>query len=182
MARRKLIWSRQAPATTSLNRTAGTIGGALETQDLLSVFRTQAGISAGPVGLTVVRLRMRIYWQISVADDLASVNSLGGVYFGVRTWDLRQIAIQDAFEDTTVGPQTDPHADWMAWGVVPMKGYVDSATPFGFGWEDVDIRSMRKFDELGETLGLTLQSTSTVGIGTALPLVVASTSALLALP
>lgn len=181
MARRKLVWARMAPTTTSVTRIAGGVGQAVEIQDLLATFRSQAGLLKGPAGLTAVRLRMTIEWHADVAADMMSIRQ-NGFYYGVRVMDWNDVALQDITEVPDRGPQLDPHADWMTWGRIPVK-YQDTTnvpTVQAGGWAEVDVRSMRKMEELGQTIALTLQTTlPTAG---AAPVVVASHSILLALP
>lgn len=105
-----------------------------------------------------------------------------GLYYGIRTYDRADLADQEATERVNQGPMLDPHADWMTWGRVPIKQVDGAATPTAVGWEEVDVRSMRKFDELGMTLGLAVQSTSSRALGSAVGVVLASVSVLLALP
>lgn len=182
MARRKLVWARLAPGITSLTRINGALGGGIESQDLLQDYRTFAGLIRGPVGVTVVRIRMSIEWHADTGGDSVSIRQ-NGFYYGVRVAEYADVATQEATEVPNRGPQLDPYADWMAWGCIPAKFTYQPtapATPIVSGWEDVDVRSMRKMDELGQTLQLVLQSTlPTAGPG---PVVRASTSVLLALP
>lgn len=185
MARRKLIWARLAPAITSLNNTSAGIGGSLESQDLLSDFRTEAGLLRGPVGCTVMRVRLSInaVIQSTAPNVLPSINA-NGMYYGIRVFDQSELTVQETIEAPAVGPQLDRHADWMAWGRVPMKAFAGTpgvATSTGIYWVDVDVRSMRKMEELGQTLGLIVQTTSAV-VGGTIDQVVAATSVLLALP
>lgn len=184
MARRKLVWARMAPAMTTLNVVANTVGGAIETQDLLSTFRTQAGLIRGPVGLTVMRVRLTFHWSgdASQYTDMA----VSPLYFGLKVQDYQAAVAEEAAEIPTRGPQLDPHADWMAWGQLPWKETTQdsSGNVTGIlGWHEVDVRSMRKIDELGQTLVLLVQGTAsaeTIG-GPAYAMVVSS-SVLVALP
>lgn len=188
MARRKLIWARMAPAVTSLSVATNGNGGLVEVQDLLTTFRTQAGITAGPVGLTVMRIRMQVSLYLPGTSFFGEIASVGGVYYGIKVTDLSDAVQQEAIEQVPRGPQTDPHADWMAWGRAPVRnigdgGALSTNVPIGMGSTEVDVRSMRKFDELGQTLLLSMQSTSAgATIGSAVPGVLVSTSVLLALP
>lgn len=188
MARRKLIWARMAPAVTSLTTVANTVGGLVETNDLLQTFRTQAGITAGPVGLTIMRIRMQISLYLPATSFFGEIASVGGVYYGIKVVDLIDAQSQEVAEQPLRGPQLSPHDDWMTWGRAPVRAIPDTTggapgVPIAIGTTEVDVRSMRKLDELGQTLLLCLQSTSAAaGIGSAVPGVVASTSVLLALP
>lgn len=183
MARRKLIWSRMAPAATILTRINGGNGGAVESQDLLQSYRTEAGITRGPVGLTVMRIRMQLQFFGDTVNDVVSyATGIGGLYYGIKVTDFADILSQEAAELPARGPQLDPHADWMAWGVCPMKALSTQVSPaiVAIGYCDVDVRAMRKIDELGQTLGLWLQGTQPT-VGAAVQ-VRATTSVLLALP
>lgn len=180
--RRKLVWARMAPAMTSLTGVNAAAGGAVESQDLLTDFRTQMGITAGPVGLTVMRIRMHISWVSPILATEAAGTAIG-VYYGIKVADLTDLTSQETTELPGRGPQIDKHVDWMAWGRVPMKnvGYsAAGAVLNGAGWEEVDVRSMRKLDELGQTLGLWVQATNSAG--TTVSGVTVSTSVLVALP
>lgn len=181
MARRKLIWARMPRATTSLTRINGSTGGGIESQDLLADFRTQMGVTAGPVGLTVMRVRMFIQWAADVVNDGVSIDA-NGLYFGIKVFDTLDLSTQETTEVPARGPMLSPHDDWMAWGQVNTKTlYRAGGTTDRYqGWMEVDVRSMRKIDELGQTLGLQCQSTlPTAG---AVPQCLTSTSVLLALP
>lgn len=180
--RRKLVWARMAPAITSLSQINASVGGAIESQDLLTDFRTLMGIGAGPPGITIMRIRMHISYltSSSIADQLTSGL---GVYYGIKVCDLTDLVSQETTELPSRGPQIDKHADWMAWGRVPVKNTTSTsagAVTFIGGWEDVDVRSMRKIDELGQTLGLWVQATNSAGGANSGYQV--STSVLVALP
>lgn len=179
MARRKLIWARMCPAITALGRVTGGVGGTVETQDLLQTYRTLAGITRGPVGLTVMRVRLQIHIAVTSVNGAAADYLSHGLYYGIRVEDFNSAVLQETTEIPDMGPQSDPHADWMAWGrVQPVATY---PTDNIIGTADVDVRSMRKLDELGQTLVLYMQGTVASASQTVLP-VLASTSVLLALP
>lgn len=181
MARRKLIWARMCPAITTFTNVGTGVGGAVETNDLLQTYRTQAGITRGPVGLTVMRIRLQITWQADPDNGLSSILQQG-LYFGIKVADFQDVANQEVSEVISRGPQVDMHADWMAWGrVQPAFSYAGTDAPTAIvGTADVDVRSMRKLDELGQTLMLAVQTTLPDITDT--PLVYCSTSVLLALP
>lgn len=152
MARRKLIWTRQAPAISSLTRISSATGGVIETHDLLTAYRVQAGLLAGPVGITAMRIRMNIQYSIpvSLGSTAADILSLG-MYYGIKVIDKAQSDAMDITEVPAFGPQLSPHDDWMAWGTVPVKvpTYTAGALESVSGWLEADVRSMRKVDELG---------------------------------
>lgn len=181
MARRKLIWARMPRATTTLTRINGSTGGGIETADLLADFRTLMGVTAGPVGLTVMRIRLFIEWRADQTNDSISIQA-NGLYYGIKVMDLLDASTQETTEVPARGPMLSPHDDWMAWGQVNTKSALNIGAPsYQYaGWSEIDVRSMRKIDELGQTLVLQVQSTlPTAG---ATPSVLSTTSVLLALP
>lgn len=179
MARRKLIWARMAPAITSLGRVAGGVGQTVETQDLLQTYRTLAGITRGPVGLTVMRVRLQVTYVAVGTNGVAADYLVHGMYFGIRVEDFNSALLQETTEVPDLGPQLDPHADWMAWGrVQPVATY---PTDNIVATADVDVRSMRKIDELGQTLVLAMQTTVSSASQATINCS-ATTSVLLALP
>lgn len=178
MARRKLIWVRQPLAITSLTNVSAGINGAIETNDLLQVFRAEAGLLKGPVGLTVMRVRAHFSLDLVNDGPTSSIRSVGGVYYGIRVFDTQELIDLDANEVVARGPVSDPHADWMTWGRIPVKQ--TTGTVF-LASQEVDVRAMRKLEELGQTLGIAMQSTSAVATGS-VGGVYASTSVLVALP
>lgn len=184
MARRKLIWARTPFAVTSLEGVAAGTGGAIEVQDLLAPYRTEAGITRGPVGLTVVRIRMTIGFDVTATDasgTVAQIRAIGGIYYGIRVYDFPELAAEEAAGIVARGPMIEPHLDWMTWGRVPVRhtSVPVAASTNIIGNADVDVRSMRKIDELGQTLGLAVQTTSG---GAGVAAITCQTSVLLALP
>lgn len=184
MARRKLIWSRVPFAVTSLEGVAAGTGGAIEVQDLLGPYRAEAGITRGPVGLTVMRIRMSLGFDVTSTDaagTVAQIRAIGGIYYGIRVYDFAELAAEEAAGIVARGPMIEPHLDWMTWGRVPVR-YATvpvAASTTIIGNVDVDVRAMRKIDELGQTLGLVVQTTSG---GAGVSAIGCATSTLLALP
>lgn len=172
--RRKLIWARMTPAISVLaNVGAGSEFN--ESQDLLQTFRTQAGITAGPVGLTVMRMRFAINAQV----PLGTVNFRQGV-LGVRVMDTTE-ALAAEVDATPYSPTNDPHADWMCFEPFGPK---DLEGTTGVIDHHVDVRSMRKLDELGQTLVAIVSSVppNAGPVGTILSNFSVTSSVLLALP
>lgn len=178
MARRKLIWARQPLAITTLTNINASQGGSIESNDLLAGFRSEAGLLKGPVGLTAMRIRLHINFDLTTDGITNTVRQFGGIYYGVRVFDTTELSELDVTELPNRGPYLDPHADWMTWGRVPAKTNIGTNV---VGWEEVDVRSMRKIEELGQTLGLVLQATTGSATGV-LQTITASTSVLFALP
>lgn len=141
------------PAISSLAN-IGAASAFTESQDLLQTFRTQAGITAGPVGLTIMRMRFHISTQ-----DLAFANATAFV-LGVRVMDSTEAALAET-EAATFSPTADPHADWMCFEPFASKSAVSG--PLGIIDHSVDVRSMRKLDELGQTLVAVVSSVPPFG-------------------
>jgi len=183
VARRKLIWARMAPAMTSLTIQTNAAGGMNESQDLLQTFRTQAGITRGPVGLTIMRMRLTFHYDgdATLYADLRA----NPIYFGIKVEDFVDQTFYETNEGSLRGPQLNPHADWMAWGELPPKAVFVNSSGVVAGcthWSEVDVRSMRKVEELDQTLSLIVQGTTSAGtIGQPFPFT-CSASVLLALP
>lgn len=172
--RRKLIWARMTPAISVISNVAAGSPYS-ESQDLLQTFRTQMGITAGPVGLTVMRMRFGIN---TTQFPLVATPQL---IFGVRVMDTTEAAAAE-IDATPYTPAADPHADWMCFEPIGPESWSGSA---GFHVLDhqIDVRAMRKLDELGQTLVAVLGSVPPNGGGAAavIPIFVTS-SVLLALP
>lgn len=172
--KRKLVWARMTPAISSVaNVAAGTQF--TESQDLLTTFRTQAGLTAGPVGLTVMRMR----FSVSCAEF--STGSAAQFVLGVRVMDSQE-AVAAETDATAYSPAvSDPHADWMCFepfsavsAVTSVSGRVEHA---------IDVRSMRRLDELGQTLVAVLGTVGPYGGAAATSIAISVTSSvLLALP
>lgn len=173
--RRKLIWARMVPAITSVaNNAAGTQYN--ESQDLLQTFRTQAGITAGPVGLTVVRMRFHV-----AANAWPNANVVQAV-LGVRVMDTTE-ALAAETDATPYSPTSDPHADWMCFEPFGTESIGNVGIGGGVVDHHVDVRAMRKLDELGQTLVAIVSTVPPVAGAPANVFAVSVTSSvLLALP
>lgn len=144
-----------------------------EAQDLLATFRTQAGITAGPVGLTVMRMRFAVSSQ---AFPFASAPQM---IFGVRVMDQQEATLAE-LDATSYSPAvSDPHADWMCFE--PFGPRSAATSVLGVVEHHIDVRSMRKLDELGQTLVAVLGTLPPYGALQSLSVSVTS-SVLLALP
>lgn len=170
--RRKLIWARMSPAISSITN-IGAGSPYSESQDLLQTFRTQAGITAGPVGLTVMRMRFAIHSQTMPSNAAAQLT------FGVRVMDTTE-ALAAEIDATPYIPANDPHADWMCHeplGPLALNGALFIVNHY------IDVRAMRKMEELGQTLVAVLGSVPPNGGGAANTFTISvSSSVLLALP
>lgn len=153
MARRKLIWARGPAFTQAFGAPAAAFW-----FDPLSGFRVQMGVVRGPPGITIMRSRYSFF-----------VANIGAGAYPIWTA-ARVIGIESLLEAQTdpvhaleLSPQTDPHNDWMMYeplypnhGADPVTGVPNAAT------FDIDVKSMRKADELGETLGLVISKPASV--------------------
>lgn len=174
MSRRRTVWARFVGSPFGL--TAAAEG---DVVDILTPFRVQMGLAAGPAvggppGITIVRIRM----------DVFSASLTGGaIPFWVGIRKINRVDLDEASvggtEGLEVSPNRDPHADWMAYhvcypnhGADPTTGVPNAHT------SHVDVRAMRKIDEVGDTLGLFVGKELSVAAAT----VFISTSVLVMLP
>lgn len=158
--RRKRIWAREHNTFTLAAST-------LTTADLLTDFKTAYGANA-VLGATVARIR----GFISVTQD----GALGAV---VDT----ALAILVDTSTAAPSPFTDFSTNWMyyhRWGnqvqFVDTGNAVTTSQPWPF-YFDLDVKAMRKCEELGQTLMLCVE----VGAGNPIDVTV-DTSTLLLLP
>ncbi|WP_157034563.1 hypothetical protein [Corynebacterium jeddahense] len=135
--RRKMIWVRDVGASPAATPTGAT--------DLLTDFRALNG-GAQPLGVTVTRMRGRLAAQVSASPTFLTDMTVGAIVLP-RTIPAADIPT----------PVTDLHADWLMWQ--PMDGLGQgAASAAGFSVE-IDVRSQRKMDEVGETLWLAWEGT-----------------------
>jgi len=110
--------------------------------NLLEDFETALGSQV--IGATVGRVKMTVAWDTTTTS--AALDSLVlGIIVAPSTMDPGVDLI----------PLTEPHLDWMYWSkrfpFEEAKGVSGS-----FMWE-LDVKAMRKLEELGETLWLAVQ-------------------------
>jgi len=120
---RRRVWIQTGSTVTG----AGPFG-----IDALQDFRTKMGITAGPVGLTVVR-------SVGWINCTAGTTIYTGLLVGSSTLD-----IADA------DPSVDFYEDWMFHDKI--SGVINEDRSGGSAFHRFDIRSKRRLDELGETL------------------------------
>lgn len=135
-ARRKLVWARIAEEQFSV--AAGEFNGL----NLLNQFETAYG--ANLIGCTVVRIRLR--YSAFIADTTGQPVAA----MGVRVADDANIT--SAIATDPLGPLNDLHADWMMWDTTHAS-LVQPAASTNEGpllSRYMDIKSMRKFEELGQ--------------------------------
>lgn len=132
---RKKVWTRSFIGQTTLAAAAGSYSLPLAS------FETDYG--AQLLGVTVARIRAQLWIQ--------APNGRNGYLYGFR------IATADTVADLAPAPAqapgTMPNADWMAYGLAHAgaQGGLDNLV-------DVDVRSMRKLDELNQTLLLAVEN------------------------
>lgn len=94
-------------------------------------------------------MRIRVQWRLL---DTTSQSRL--VILGIRPY--TQSPVDSANElDEVDGPAADPHADWMAYDSMVLAGDGDSV---GVPQRDLDVKSMRRLDEVSDSLALSLQA------------------------
>jgi len=134
LPRRKLVWARTSTETTFATAAPFTPFQA----DLLAGFVARYG--ADPVGCTVARIRGYV--------QCTSTVTLTPLVVAARTGTEGEVAATD-FNPMTAGE----YNDWMMYE--PMLAGLAAREPFGdVGARLVDIKSMRKLEELDETLFL----------------------------
>lgn len=143
-ARRKLIWVHSTD--TDL---ATTTNGQF---DVLSDFRTVMGLTANVPGITIARIRATLQY---VYDPLVPATSLSGLMVGFRV---------DTLGSTPARPASQPNADWMyrKWFSDSQPGQViDPAAGPAMSAAEIDVKSMRKLEEVQQTLLFLWERTST---------------------
>lgn len=134
LPRRKLVWARTSTETTFASAAPFTPFQA----DLLAGFVARYG--ADPVGCTIARIRGYV--------QCTSTVTLTPLVVAIRTGTEGEVAATD-FNPMTAGE----YNDWMAYE--PMLAGLAAREPFGdVGARMIDVKSMRKLQELDETLFL----------------------------
>lgn len=161
--RRKRVWAREADT--------GSIGAGGATQfDVLSAFAALHG--ATTLGATVGRVRLSLGWETTSTPG--ALDSLViGMRVGARTSDVTD---QQPTDFLTGGS----HLDWMLWRKLypTLQSVNAAAAQTGDASWELDIRAMRRMEEVGETLWLvvdtaltpTLAGVASYGISTLLVL------------
>lgn len=147
--RRKLVWSHHNEQFA-----AGTSGGV----DLLNDFRTRMGLSAGPPGITIARIRGTI--QFSVASPV-TLDVASGAYVGIIRENRQETSA------TIQKPLTVPNDDWMYREWVPFSHFnpINSTVANSFIVSHAfDIKSMRKLEEIDQSLFFAWEATGGLSI------------------
>lgn len=141
--RRKMVWARQtatgSPSTVAAGQTV--------VFDLLSQFRAEYG-GATPLGATVTRARIDLGTQA-----IQTAGFVGCLTAGL----IVDQALNAAHPLSEVpDPAVEIHADWMFWRTYfPLPaGDGDNLGITGLTTSayEIDVRSQRKMEELGESL------------------------------
>lgn len=131
-ANRKFVWARRLILDAAVPANSAVYS------DLLADFQTALGSDA--VGVTVTRIRGT--WSVTGSRVLIA---------GAR------VMTQSTFAGLTgaaFGPATDQYADWMMYQ--PLMVNQPALTDF---WsQDIDVRSSRKLDEIGQGLLLAVSN------------------------
>lgn len=141
-SRRKFVWARSTEATASGTGTA---------VDLLADLRTNLGLLAGPLGITVVRVRGA--FQVAY-DTAATYSAATGVMVGIL------VASRNLAAANVPKAGTGPNEDWMwhQWYPIGLgldKGTTDDDTIMGYM---LDVKASRKIQEADQTLWFTIDS------------------------
>lgn len=145
--KRRLFWAR----THGLQDL--TTADSASTGDLLNDFQTQYG--ADLFGFTVTRIRGHISVQVAGQPDVSSPYNLS---YGIRVDDESEITGGTDANQQDRLPANDPFADWMyirnLWAIAPGSTSVEPSptTQLFQNRVEIDIRSQRRLDELGQSL------------------------------
>jgi len=144
--RRKRIWARD---------TDNSIEGSQSLHSFQPLLTFQTALGSDLLGVTIARIRL----TLGVRTLAGTANTRGGVAFGL-------LVAPDTLDPLTdAGPLTFPHLDWMWWTYLPSP----AGHQIGVAGEEpafdtfiFDVKSMRKMDELGDTLFF-VKETSVLG-------------------
>jgi len=150
--RRKRVWARFIDSNAALSELEYTF-------DMLSDFRTSAGINLNLPGVTIGRVRIRI--QVRFDFSVVAGDSASGVTVGIYT----QSQQSTAGRLSSASDLTDDYLYW-AWHPLALEGptLVSSVTTDCLVAFDIDSKAMRKMDEIGTGLFLNVQSTAATEI------------------
>jgi len=150
--RRRTLWAHQS---TSLASAAGA-----QSVDLLTSLKSIAGLSAGPMGITIRRIRLSIQIDFDVTSTVLNRDS--GIYLTtiVETGGLASAAVP------TASSNPDKDFNFRIW--LPATGGLGVGVPTQasehiFISREFDIKSMRKLHDLGDTLYFSAIPTGVVG-------------------
>lgn len=160
--RRKFVWARcfktgTVPAGDSLNYA------------LLNQFESEYG--ADLIGATITRIRGTMV--LFPAAETATVDTT--LQVGIRVFTEN---VENPNPDVTSSGAEDEHSDWMYWKPVMLFSETFTDPYYAAARWEIDVRSQRKMEELGQglllsvhnpTTGLAFQHRSHLSIGLKLP-------------
>ena len=114
--------------------------------DLLTDFRTAGQYGAQPLGTTITRIRGAI---VLIPSAPTPTGIVAGLIVEDRAAPAGQVPL----------PIQERHVDWLAWQPIPSVGR-DGVTGLSTSYE-IDVRSQRKMDEVGQTLWFTWEEAVT---------------------
>jgi len=147
--RRTSLMPRRRPKWRWLRQTINPTVAALTNEDLLSRYRTNAGISINLPDFTIWRIRIRVSIRITIA---AAAGANDGVLFTVFTDSQSQTPV-----DQNLNSYDQRH---MLFTVMPLAKYSTQSTlarPAAgtyMLYEEFDIKTHRKLSQMNETLFL----------------------------
>jgi len=152
--RRKRVWARFVDSNAALSELEYNF-------DLLSDFRTSAGINLNLPGITIGRVRIKI--QVRLDFSVSAGDATSGVTCGIYTQSQQATAGR-------LSSASDLVDDYLYWSWHPFceksNSTISALTADGMFAFEVDSKAMRKMDEVGEGLFLNVQSTGAVEIDT----------------
>ena len=135
MPARRLVWVRQSFILNPVDQTNGAA------KDLLETFRTAAEYGAQPMGTTITRVRGQL-----LLSEITAVAANDAFTWGLivedRSSTLAQLPLPDDQE----------HVDWLAWQ--PCAAFGESGRAGSWVRYEIDVKSQRRLDEIGQTLWL----------------------------
>lgn len=140
-------WARIVTAADTLASATGT------PFDLLSEFKTDAGVNMGLFGATVTRIRLSLT-AISTTAPSAGTDFHSLLIGIIKTSGLTGTEVPR--------PQDDQHADWMWWEMYSFEGAVGS-TLLVQGVDAIDVKARRRINELEDQLWLVVDQANPTG-------------------
>jgi len=138
--RRQRVWARLSFTSILVGASATSF------QDLLTGYKVVSG-QIDFAGYTIARMRVSMLYAAT-----------SGVVVELIPWGI--LVGPSSLDNVDIGPVEFPYLDWMAYG------YLKTGSPTfteRAGTDAVDIRSMRRINELQENLWLGVQQPATVG-------------------
>lgn len=142
---RKFVWARTSGGVTTQDDSPNAYG-----VDLLGPFQEEYGSQL--LGATVVRIRGIMFPRFPGIGEIENVGGAAGVIV-----ENDRILTEAPAEREFYSPFNRVHDDWLAWMPFFQVGAAEgtAATSFNGGSEyNVDVKSSRKIEELGQGLHL----------------------------